>query len=142
MEKSRFRYQAFKAAFTFFVFFQCQRLATQQTSITNFPTDPFLQVITTDSIIVRWDKPRDATQTVNGYELLYRVHGNGAWTTLKNQVAAKDSPWVVVYRSDIISSDSLFDFAVRALFQSGDQSQMNSSIDSLSSPSGGWFVKW
>ena len=121
----------------------CQRIATQQSSISVFPTDPLLLNIDSDSIILRWDKPVDTTLKVTGYELSYRVHGSTGWKILNNQISAKDSPWVMIYRNNIDNVvDSLFDFAVQALFMSGDTSDMNISIDSLTSPRGGWFVTW
>lgn len=142
MRKSKLRYKVFKTAIAFVVLLQCQRLATQQIATKILHTDPLLQVITSDSIILRWDKPKDTTQTVTGYELLYRIHGDSEWTTLKKQIAAKDSPWIAIYRNEINSTNSLFDFAIRALYKSGDLSRMSISIDSLSSPRGGWFLKW
>ena len=117
MRKSKLRYKVFKTAIAFVVLLQCQRLATQQIATKILHTDPPLQVITSDSIILRWDKPKDTTQTVTGYELLYRIHGDSEWTTLKKQIAAKDSPWIAIYRNEINSTNSLFDFAIRALYK-------------------------
>lgn len=120
---------------------QCQRISSKD-SVQNIPNTPILEILTTDSIFIRWDKPANLSQLISKYELLYRVHGNNTWTPLNYDISVSDSPWVTVYRDDLSNKDSLFDFAVRIYFNSGDTSEPHISIDTTSTPKGGWFVKW
>lgn len=127
---------------TIFLLLQCQRAENSRSEITYFPNDKFMHIIEEDSITLQWNKPTATDRVISGYKCLYRIHKTGTWIPLNKIITVSDSPWVTIYRKELVSNDSFFDFAVKAIFQDGDSSELNVSTDSLSIPADGWFIKW
>lgn len=121
--------------------FQCQRIATQSFEKIYLQKDMIMEIVSSDTLCLSWDKPAD-TQVVSRYAISYCPHNSSKWTTLNKFIPANDSPIICINRSEISSSDNLFDFAVRAYFENGDSSEMSASTDSIYSSHKGWFVKW
>lgn len=121
---------------------QCERIATEALKKEVYNKDYFMEIADRDSVYLRWDKPANTTRAVSGYKILYRPHNNGYWTLLNKPIPSSDSPFVCIYRSEVVSTGDMFDFAVRAYFQDGDSSNISSSTDSTAAAYKGWFIKW
>jgi hypothetical protein len=102
----------------------------------------FMEVRDADSVTIGWNPPPTDSFTVNNYELYYRSLRDTNWTLLDSNLSPMANPVVTIRRDSIKSSDSLFYFGVRCVTTEGGKSDLSSCADSLSIPSGGWFLFW
>lgn len=96
-----------------------------------------------DSIQLRWDHIEDTDPSeIENYKIYYCTHNTNNWKQIEKNVEVNDSLFVNIYRNEIDSNDSVFSFAVQIFLKNGHTSKVYTSIDSLTAPHGGWFVKW
>jgi hypothetical protein len=95
-----------------------------------------------ESLTLEWDAPTvdfSGTLAIAGYQVYYRLHGQQAWTLLK-EVPARSGSQLLIHHSQL--GDGLFDFAVNAVNALGQPSGKHSSLDTDAEPFGGWYVLW
>ncbi|MBN1981004.1 MAG: hypothetical protein JW795_05700 [Chitinivibrionales bacterium] len=102
---------------------------------------PYMERRDADSVTIYWEPPSTTSDSLY-YQLYYSTYPNGSQTLLKDRIPASKEPSVVVYRKDISSKDSIFQFSVRSVLSSSEQSDFHYSIDATATPPGGWFLFW
>ncbi len=99
--------------------------------------------IFSDTITLEWDPPSSRFPSpplaTCAYRLYYSPHNAGRWHRL-GELPASDHPAFVVHHDDVGDGD--FDFGVSSVNYLGVESQLHASYDFLSSPVGGWHVRW
>ncbi|MDO5576946.1 MAG: fibronectin type III domain-containing protein [Fibrobacter sp.] len=104
-------------------------------------------ICTANSIELAWDPPEvDDDKTDNDpithYRLYYKTSKEqSSWIKLKDNIPESDAPQCVVSRDMVSDKDSTFWFAVSAVTQNNDSSELHWSEDSTASPTN-WFVLW
>lgn len=112
-------------------------LETVQPGATNY-----MEVRNADSVVFSWDAPPWDPDTVQYYELFYKTIRDTTLTLLKSSIPPTAKPEIVVHRSEIPSTDSLFYMAVVYITGDGIISALHFSSDSITVPPGGWFLFW
>jgi hypothetical protein len=99
--------------------------------------DPDLSKISLqrDSFTLAWDPPEG--ETVTGYKVYFRVHGETEWTEL-DQIAG-DTPSYTVSYPELDYGE--YDFAVTSI-HSGEESAYHTSLDTTAMPESGWYLDW
>ena len=92
--------------------------------------------ISSEQVTLTWDPPPSSTKE---YKVLYRDHGASEWTE-KAVLTAVPSPEYTFYHSDL--GNGSYDFAVIAVDNDDNESEIHSSLDSTAVPSSGWYVVW
>lgn len=101
----------------------------------------FMEIEQSDSLMICWDPPKIAADSVDSYELGYRASNDSSWKIIKTLIPTGDTPHVIVHRNEIISNDSIFYFAVRSVAKGGFKSDFHASSDLTAGPTG-WYVFW
>lgn len=107
--------------------------------------EPFIPVIGYELIevvgsefVLEWDAPVSGN-TVDSFNVYYRIHGDIDWIILRN-VPASTTPSLTVSRVDL--THGVYDFAVTSVDVMGNESDMHTSFDSTAYPATGWFLDW
>jgi hypothetical protein len=95
-----------------------------------------------DSIVLYWDEPDYNRDSIDFYEIFYIDSNDTEWKLLKTNIVPVQNPKVTIYRTDLVSSDSVFYFSVQYKTKSGRKSTVHYSSDSNASPPGGWRLIW
>ena len=94
-------------------------------------------------LILAWDPPLtdipNRPTEVEKYQIYFREHETSYWRYL-GEVPASPHPEYTVEHG--LLGDGLYDFAIRAITQSGQASPLHSSLDSHADPVCGWYVFW
>ncbi len=94
-------------------------------------------------LTLAWDPPLtdipNRPTEVETYQIYCREHGTSQWEIL-GEVPASTHPEYTVDHD--LLGDGLYDFAIRAITQSGQASPLHSSLDSNADPVCGWYVFW
>jgi len=94
-------------------------------------------------LTLAWDPPLtdipNRPTEVEKYQIYYREHGTSEWEILGDIPASSHPEYTVDH--DLLG-DGLYDFAIRAITQSGQASALHSSLDSNADPVSGWYVFW
>ena len=94
-------------------------------------------------LTLAWDPPlTDITgrpTEVESYRIYYREYGTFYWRVL-DEAPANENPQYTVEHEQL--EDRLYDFAVRAVTVSGQESPLHSSLDNSADPMSGWYVFW
>lgn len=98
----------------------------------------FLIISEVDSIKIGWNDTAKSADSVSYYELYVRSQSMSSWQLLKNNIT--DSQ-VLLYRKEIVSTDSVFFFGIRSVAKNGKRSTIHTSSDRNASPSE-WAVLW
>ncbi|MBN1133403.1 MAG: fibronectin type III domain-containing protein [Methanosarcinaceae archaeon] len=125
----------------FVPFSQCTQIDNNRKVEVTPSSGAFMEIITTDSIVICWDPPSENIDSVDHYELYLKTSGQTNWLIFKQNIPANNSPCITVYRSEIPETDSLFYFAVCSVALNGLKSDFHSSSDSTASPPQ-WYVLW
>ena len=80
-----------------------------------------------------------STSEVVEYRVLYRTHGTVGWIE-RETIPAGSSPEYTFHHTDL--GNGAFDFAVVAVDDEDNESEVHSSLDSTATPSSGWYVVW
>ena len=91
--------------------------------------------VSSDSFTLAWDSPQES---VDGYEVYYRAHGESGWSLLGQTDPGSDTTYQV-NASEL--SYGNYDFAVSSV-DSGSTSDKHTSLDDAAQPSGGWYIEW
>jgi len=92
-------------------------------------------VVDDSSFTIAWDSPQN--DTITGYKLYYRQHGNTEWIEL---VELNDATTEYIIDSSDISYGQ-YDFAVTSLSDS-EESEYHTSLEETAQPNTGWFLDW
>ena len=94
-------------------------------------------------LTLAWDPPLtdipNRPTEVEKYQIYCREHGTSYWRFLDNVLASPHPEYTVEHG---LLGDGLYDFAIRAITQSGQASPLHSSLDSNADPVSGWYVFW
>ena len=94
-------------------------------------------------LTLAWDPPLtdipNRPTEVEKYQIYCREHETSYWRYL-GEVPASPHPEYTV--EHVLLGDGLYDFAIRAITQSGQASPLHSSLDSNADPVCGWYVFW
>ncbi len=94
-------------------------------------------------LTLAWDPPLadipNRPTEVEKYQVYYREHGTLDWRFLGEAPASPHPEYTVEHR---LLGDGQYDFAIRAITQSGQASLLHSSLDSSADPVCGWYVFW
>jgi hypothetical protein len=94
-------------------------------------------------LTLAWDPPLtdipNRPTEVETYQIYCREHGTDYWRFL-GEVPASPHPKYTLEHG--LLGDGLYDFAIRAITQSGQVSPLHSSLDSNADPVSGWYVFW
>lgn len=105
--------------------------------------EPVLEIQDRDSLTLSWEYPKlEAGDPICSFEVLYRAETDTTWTMLRNNIPPATQPEIVVHRSDLSSTDSIFNFQFRYIDKNNIVSQPHFSYDSTASPAGGWLLLW
>lgn len=104
-------------------------------------TSKYMGIINGDSLLLVWEDPCKASDSVSNYELYYSVDNKSDWKLLVDNIKKSSAPSAVVYRNKILSTDSVFVFGVKSVNTHGAKSGLHSSDDGTSY-NGTWTVLW
>lgn len=94
-----------------------------------------------EALSLCWDPPLNNSDSVSSYEVYYHSGKSSSWIILKQNIAAGVIPSVIINRTEIDSTDSIFYFAVRSVMKDGTKSDYHQSMDSTAIPPY-WCLKW
>ena len=121
-------------------------LATLSCSFFGYTDEPLEVVIHGSSFTLHWDPPAGVGTSsliqLDSYELFYRSYpgsfGSG-WQTLAAVEAGR--PLLLKVSGDQLDPGR-YEFAVRATFADGSQSEYHRSTESTADPPSGWYLNW
>jgi hypothetical protein len=117
----------------------CNSATNVKINILKNTTKYYVEMRNADTVIIYWDNGN--SDTTQSYELFYKTFSDSIFTLLKSNIPYAKNPQIVIRKSDIHSSDSVFYFAIRAVYSYG-KSAFHYSFDSTTVPAGGWFLLW
>ncbi len=97
-------------------------------------------VVTSSSFTLAWNPAdqSDYSETLEGYHVYYRTHGDTSWNLLYSTALA-DEPQITIDDTMLTMGD--YDFAVSA-YTSDDESDLHTSLDDTADPDSGWYLQW
>ena len=108
-----------------------------------FTSDPQQIVAKSNTITLQWDPPDFSGNTsiysIESYKIYYRIHNADYWLML-DEIPAQTPPTYTLNHDDF--GDGMYDFAVKAVNNKGEESSFHTSEDQNTSPFGGWYLLW
>lgn len=95
-----------------------------------------------DTITLEWDPPVrqfPSQAVVTRYCIYVRIHGSRQWRVFA-QIPAASRPVLKISHADLGRGE--YDFAVQSINETGQESQLHSSLDLQADPTGGWYLIW
>lgn len=127
--------------FILLLFFMCSTESSKDKKTKSY-TRNFPELTIRDSAFISWDPPLMFFDSIQYYELFYRLEHDSGWTMLKREIPLADTPKVLIYRTELPSEDSIFFFAVRSVSTEGMKSDFHFCTDTTALPKEGWYVLW
>ena len=96
-------------------------------------------VIDRSTFTLAWNPPSevDGTDSVYGYRIYYRPHGEQKWFILDTLERSRTEYTVIYPKIDY----GEYEFAVASI-QAGDESDLHTSLDTTATPGTGWYLEW
>ncbi len=110
----------------------------------NAKTNESMEIIVKgSSFTLAWDSggpdiPNNPNSAVQ-YKVYYRNHGSYYWRLLMEIENSGSSECII---NDEIMDYGVYDFAVSAVSEQGNESAFHSSLDSTANPFTGWYINW